>query len=131
MTAKSYENGGAIVLTAAIMTLILVASLTLYAIMTKRDFTSGMAILVAFIASTFLFLLFFFINWTSTAQIFYCSIGIFVFGLYLVIDTQLIMGGRKVALSMDDYVVAALLLYIDIIQIFLYVLSLLTNKNSS
>jgi FtsH-binding integral membrane protein len=106
-----------------------VASLTFYAIITKRDFASGMAILVAFIASTFMFWLFFFINWTSTAQIFYSSIGIFVFGLYLVIDTQLIMGGRKIALSIDDYVVAALLLYIDIIQIFLYILSLLTNKN--
>lgn len=31
-------------------------------------------------------------------------------------------------LSMDDYVVGALILYIDIIQIFLYLLELLSKK---
>jgi len=42
-----------------------------------------------------------------------------------VIDTQLIIGGKRLQLSMDEYVVGALLLYIDIIQIFLYILMIL------
>lgn len=107
----------------------MVVSLTLYAIFTKNDFTTAYGILVAFIASTIMFFLFFFIQWTSTSQTLYCSLGIFVFGIYLVIDTQLIVGGRKMALSIDDYVIAALLLYIDIIQLFLYILSLLGGGN--
>jgi hypothetical protein len=51
-----------------------------------------------------------------------------VFGIYLVIDTQLIIGGRRLAISMDDYVVGALILYMDIIQIFLYLLQLFGRR---
>jgi hypothetical protein len=41
--------------------------------------------------------------------------------LYLVYDTQLIVGGnhRKHQFSIDDYAMAAICLYIDIIQLFL------------
>lgn len=75
-----------------------------------------------------MFLMFFFIHWTTFSQTLYCSIGIFVFGLYLIIDTQMIVGGKSFAISMDDYVVAALLIYIDIIQIFLYILQILGGR---
>ena len=59
----------------------------------------------------------------------YCCIGVALFGVYLVIDTQMIMGGREVELSIDDWALAAMLLYIDIIQIFLYLLRILSNKD--
>lgn len=134
-----YANtqGGTVVLMAAIMTLsnystnfiVLVVALTLYAIFTKKDFTTPSGILVAFLASFSMFFMFFFIGWTPITHTLYCSLGIFLFGIYLVIDTQLIVGGRKMALSIDDYVIAALLLYIDIIQLFLYILSLLGGGN--
>ena len=52
----------------------------------------------------------------------YCAVGIICFGLYLIVDTQMIMGGREVSFGVDDHIVAALYLYIDIIQIFLYIL---------
>lgn len=61
----------------------------------------------------------------------YCAVGIICFGLYLIVDTQMIMGGREVSFGVDDHIVAALYLYIDIIQIFLYILELLRNMNSS
>ena len=60
----------------------------------------------------------------------YCCVGVMLFGFYLIIDTQMIMGGRQVELSIDEYVLAAMLLYIDIIQIFLYLLKILGgNRN--
>jgi hypothetical protein len=57
--------------------------------------------------------------------ILYCTLGVLLFGIYLIIDTQMILGGKRMQFSIDDYVAAAMLLYIDIIQIFLYILAML------
>jgi FtsH-binding integral membrane protein len=57
----------------------------------------------------------------------YCCFGVILFGIYLVIDTQMIIGGRRFEISTDDYVLAALVLYIDIIQLFLYILRMLSR----
>lgn len=51
-------------------------------------------------------------------------LGVLIFGLYLIFDTQLILGKGRHKLSIDDYVLGALILYIDIIMIFIYILSL-------
>jgi FtsH-binding integral membrane protein len=50
--------------------------------------------------------------------------------MYLVYDTQLIAGGshRKHQFNIDDYAMAAICLCIDIIQLFLYLLSLMGNR---
>lgn len=52
----------------------------------------------------------------------YCALGVLLFGIYLVVDTQMLLGGRSIELSVDDYVLASFCLYVDIIQIFLYLL---------
>ena len=58
----------------------------------------------------------------------YCALGVLLFGIYLIIDTQMILGGKRIQLSVDEYVAAAMMLYIDVIQIFLYILSMLSRK---
>ena len=50
------------------------------------------------------------------------------YGLFLIYDTQMIAGGRKYELSLDDYIIGALILYIDIIMIFLELLKLFGNN---
>ncbi len=57
-----------------------------------------------------------------------CTLGAIVFGIYIIIDTQLIMGNGKYQITMDDYILAALVIYIDIIQIFLYIVRLLSRE---
>ena len=53
----------------------------------------------------------------------YGAAGALVFSLYLVYDTQLMLGGKhKYALSPEEYIFAALNLYLDIINLFLYIL---------
>ncbi|XP_049797495.1 protein lifeguard 3-like [Schistocerca nitens] len=47
-----------------------------------------------------------------------------LFSLYLMFDTQLIMGGRYMELSPDEYVYATLMLYVDIANIFWAMLTL-------
>lgn len=43
---------------------------------------------------------------------------------FLAVDTQLLLGNKKMALSPEEYIFAALNLYTDIINIFLYLLAL-------
>ena len=53
----------------------------------------------------------------------YGSIGALIFSLYIVFDTQLMMGGNhKYSLDPEEYIFAALNLYLDIINLFLYIL---------
>jgi len=60
----------------------------------------------------------------------YCAGGVLIFSMYVVYDTQLIIGGKhkKFQFSVDDYIFAALALYMDIINLFLYILALLGNN---
>lgn len=57
------------------------------------------------------------------------AISVIFFGVYLIIDTQLIIGGKRFELEMDDYVIGAMLIYVDIIAIFLEILKLIGSKN--
>jgi len=44
---------------------------------------------------------------------------------YLVVDTQLMLGGHhRYALSPEEYIFAALNLYLDIVNMFLFILSI-------
>ena len=46
---------------------------------------------------------------------------------HFVYDTQTIVGGKgRIELDIDDYVYGALMLYLDIINLFIYILSLLS-----
>jgi FtsH-binding integral membrane protein len=57
-----------------------------------------------------------------------CALGVIIFGIYIIIDTQMIIGSHKYGIGMDDYILGALILYIDIIQLFLYILRLLSKN---
>lgn len=50
-------------------------------------------------------------------------------GLYIIYDTQLILGKGEASLGIDDYIFAAMSLYIDIVQLFMYILQLLGNSD--
>jgi len=57
--------------------------------------------------------------------------GVLLFTFYIVFDTQLLIGeygGHKVQFGIDDYVFAALNLYLDIINLFLHILSLFGER---
>ncbi len=41
----------------------------------------------------------------------------------MVVDTQLVLGGRQLEIDAEDYIFAVLILYMDIINIFLLILS--------
>lgn len=56
------------------------------------------------------------------------AMGAVLFGVYLVFDTQIMLGGHhKYAISPEEYIFAALNLYLDIVNMFLYILSILNE----
>ena len=55
----------------------------------------------------------------------YSSIAAMLFALYIVYDTQLIVGGKGThEYSVDDYAFAALNIYLDIVMLFSHLLEL-------
>jgi len=116
-----------IVMLAGILTLGVTASLTIYACTTKTDFTFCGGILFCLVTILFIWGIFSII-FGFIANTLYCILGLIVYSIYLIYDTQLVMGKFGVEYDIDDYVFAALNIYIDIIQIFLYILQLLGKK---
>ena len=56
----------------------------------------------------------------------YAAVGALLFMVYIVYDTQLMMGGKhKYSIDPEEYIFAALNLYLDIINLFLYILTLI------
>ena len=53
--------------------------------------------------------------------------SVIIFFQYLVYDTQIMMGGGKMySISPEEYIFAALNLYLDIVNLFLYILQLIS-----
>lgn len=47
---------------------------------------------------------------------------------YILVDTQLILGGKNKELTLDNHILGAVILYVDIIGLFLKLLQLLGDK---
>ena len=63
----------------------------------------------------------------STTETILTIFGAFVFGAYIIYDTHVIMKH----LSAEEYIVAVINLYLDIINLFIKVLKLLNKKKGS
>ena len=118
-----------IVLLAAGMTALLTVALTFYACTTKTDFTVCGGLFFILIVVILLLVIFsFFMTFVQWWHPLVTALLLVFYGLFLIYDTQLIAGGKKHSLSYDDYIVGALILYIDIMMIFLELLKLLGNR---
>eukprot|EP00418_Pyrodinium_bahamense_P036487 CAMPEP_0179208900 /NCGR_PEP_ID=MMETSP0796-20121207/104182_1 /TAXON_ID=73915 /ORGANISM="Pyrodinium bahamense, Strain pbaha01" /LENGTH=254 /DNA_ID=CAMNT_0020913853 /DNA_START=93 /DNA_END=854 /DNA_ORIENTATION=- len=123
-------------LLAASVTVLIFFCFTIYAFNTENDFTGFMPYLFGMLLVLGLFgltlaILPVFNVYVSWATALYDILGVLVFTLYIVFDTQLILGewgGHRFGFSIDDYVFAALNLYMDIINLFLHVLSLMGQR---
>jgi protein lifeguard len=117
-----------IVLCAAIITMVVTFALTAYACQTRKDFTTCGGILVSLFTSFVMFGFFMIFFHYMYLQLIFCEIAIIFYCFFIVYDTQMVAGGRYQEISYDDYVIGALMLYVDIIGLFLYVLSFLGGK---
>ena len=113
-----------IVFMAAVMTFIMVVSLTLYAINTSNDITMQGGLIFIFGAAMFLFCMFSFFTRNSLFSVIISLFCVVLFSLYIIYDTQLIMGNRQEMIQLDDYILGAFMIYTDIIGIFLELLKI-------
>lgn len=119
------------VLYAITITAAITFGLSIYATTTKEDFTMKGGMLFSAIMA---------LSIGSLISIFYrgeffmliLSIGgAAVFSMYIVYDLQMIMGDRKLSISAEEYIFAALTLYVDIVRIFMELLKILRYINES
>jgi len=55
----------------------------------------------------------------------YLTLSVFFYGLYLIYDTQLLIGNKYFDIGIDDYIIASIVLYIDIVLLFIKLLRLI------
>jgi len=105
------------------ITVSIVICITIFAFQTKIDFT-GFGIYLFLLTLLFLVVSIFAIIFRNKImQVVYAGLGAGLFSFYLIFDTQLMIGGNHVDnISPEDYVLAALNLYVDIINLFLKIL---------
>uniref|UniRef100_A0A4W4ETV4 Transmembrane BAX inhibitor motif containing 1b n=1 Tax=Electrophorus electricus TaxID=8005 RepID=A0A4W4ETV4_ELEEL len=126
-TIASYFDTKAVFLALGITAVVCVL-VTLFCFQTKVDFTSctglfcvlAMVVLVTGIIATVV-LSFQYVPWL---HMLYAAIGAVVYTLFLAYDTQLLLGNRSHSLSPEEYVFGALSLYVDVVQIFLFLLQI-------
>lgn len=136
------------------ITMVITISITIFTFQNKWDFTFGAVALFVFV----MFLLsfgaicgFYYgfgwyyhcypVNWYNgyyhdvvcyRASFYYPFLSgllALIFALYLIIDTQMMLGGKhKYGLSPEEYIFASLNLYLDVILIFLYLLMFLGGR---
>ncbi|TNN03186.1 protein lifeguard 3-like isoform X1 [Takifugu rubripes] len=124
-TISSYYDTKAVFLAMGITALVCVA-VTVFCFQTKVDFTScggflciAAVVLMVIGVVTAIVLSFQYVPWL---HMLYAAIGAVVYTLFLVYNTQLLIGNRELAISPEEYVYGALSLYIDIVHIFLFIL---------
>jgi FtsH-binding integral membrane protein len=121
------NGGAALVNTAFILTAVIFTSLAGYAYVSKRDFSFlGGFLFAGLIAIILLQVIGLFIPLGSTMQLFIASAGILLFSGYVLYD----ISNYKYGIADEDVPLAVLNLYLDFINLFLYLLRFLNILNS-
>ena len=111
-------------------TFILFSGLTIYSFQTKVDYTTKGNILLLSLLG--LIMVGFFSQCLPSGipfmHIIYPVIGSLIFSFYIIYDTQMILGKNKFNYEYDDYAIASINLYLDIINLFLFLLEFLNIR---
>lgn len=119
-----------IVSIALLLTIVTTLTITFYACTTKTDFSYSRVILLIAFSQLFMVGLVSLIFQFRILYTLYTFLSTIMLGFYLVYDTQLIMGKFGYGYSVDDYIFAAMEIYMDIIRLFLMILRLLAEVSS-
>ncbi|KAI5954365.1 hypothetical protein KGF54_002140 [Candida jiufengensis] len=122
--ACAFVDSG-VLIEAIMLTLIIFIGLTIFAFQTKYDFISwqGTVGMILWGLIGMGFIMIFFPGSTFIDNV-YSFIGAIVFSIYVIIDTQKLMK----TCHLDDEVIATIQLYLDVINLFLFILRLLNNN---
>lgn len=117
--------GGGVVLLILGTTAIIFTAAGLYGYYTKRDFTNKGSILFILLVGLIAFsIIAIFVKFSSVVWIFVSALGVIVFTVYTIFDMNQI---AKQPIKDEDVPMIALNLYLDFINLFQYLLSLVYN----
>ena len=120
---SSFYNSNAVMIAFAMAVGITIA-LSLFACQTRVDVTGWGFYLFAALIVLIFFGIFAAIFYNQVVTVVWCSLALLLFSFYVVYDVQLMLGKHKFSIGLDEYVFAALNLYLDVANIFLILLSL-------
>ncbi|XP_009979613.1 PREDICTED: protein lifeguard 4, partial [Tauraco erythrolophus] len=123
MTVTFYDVS--VVLQAFILTTAVFLGLTAYTLQSKRDFSRFGAGLFACLWILILLSLLRVFFYSDTIDLVIAAAGALLFCGFIIYDTHLLMH----KLSPEEYILAAVSLYLDVINLFLHLLHLLTEFN--
>lgn len=111
-------------------TVLICVCLAIFALWFPCDFTGyGPFLCVAGLVTMAIGLLAFLLK-DPILRMVYLGIALLVISMYLVYDIQLMVGRHKNQYSQQDYIIAALSIYTDIIRIFLTLLQIIARSRS-
>lgn len=105
-------------------------AITIYAYYSKTNWGTILALIMVIIGQLAGFFLMVLILDNTMMEKVTCLVGTLLFGVYLVYDTQIIMKkfGEQVY-GIDDYIFASIQIYLDIINLFMMILSVFGKNN--
>jgi len=113
-----------VVLQAFVLCAAITLGLTFFTFQTKYDFTVFYGTLITCLwAMIGLSIIQIFIPFSSSLELMYSAGGASLFSLFIVVDTQMMLN----KLSTDEYILCAINLYLDIINLFLYILQAMSR----
>jgi modulator of FtsH protease len=117
------RNAPGVVSQAAILTFAAFGVLSLYAVMSRRDFSAwGSFLMVGMFVLFAAIILNVFVG-SAAGGLWIAAVGVMIFSGLLVFDTWRLL--RSGAYGQDDYVLAAVAIYLDLLNMFIFILSLL------
>jgi modulator of FtsH protease len=117
------RNAPGVVSQAAILTFAAFGVLSLYAVVSRRDFSAwGSFLMVGVFVLLVAMVLNAFIG-SAAGGLWIAAIGVMIFSGLLVFDTWRLL--RSGAYGQDDYVLTAVAIYLDLLNMFVFILSLL------
>ena len=112
------------------LTLISSIAITIYSYYSTENWGTIKALILVILSQSGGFLLMILLLNNTMVEKVMCFVGTLLFGVYLVYDTQIIMKKFGETYKVDDYIFAAIQIYLDIINLFMMILSVFgKNKN--
>lgn len=117
----SYHNTTAVVITMG-TTLAISVAIIAFSTQTRYDFTICYGVVLILAVDLLMFGLFCTFYYSYIAEVAYGCLGALLYSLFLMIDCQLLTGTMSHRVDPEEYINAALMIYLDIVLIFLFLL---------
>ena len=121
-----YTSGS--LLFAIILCAIIVGSLCVYGMQAEEDYNEWRGYIMVVSYGFIGYLIGAIFIGSTVISSFWASLGAVLFGCYLIMDVQMIMKNEEGYYDIDDYILAAMNVYLDIINVFIYLLHQIAQR---